>query len=156
MTNSSETEHSRLSKELEDPLLSFNFGLEIEGLLEGFFMECNGLQSERQVEEYKEGGENGFIHKLPGQVKYSNVTLKRGVTSSNELWQWYEQGRENGQIVRKNASIILFDPAGSTLKRWELAAAFPVKWSGPDLKSDNSQLAVETIELTHHGFTVVK
>lgn len=156
MNNSGITERSRLSKELEDPLLSFNFGLEIEGFLEGFFMECNGLQSERRVEEYQEGGENGFIYKLPGQVRYSNVTLKRGVTSSNELWKWYEQGCEDGQIKRKNVSIILFDPTGRTLKRWELAAAFPVKWAGPDLKSDSSQLAVETIELTHHGFTVAK
>ncbi len=138
---------------VENPLLSFNFALEKEGFIEGFFMECSGLQSEREVEEYKEGGENSFIHKFPGRLKYSNIVLKRGITSSNKLWEWYEKGKEDGKVARKKVSILLLDPKGETVKRWNLEDAYPIKWSGPDLKTDSSNVAVETIELVHHGLT---
>lgn len=135
----------------EDPAVLFKFGLEIDGIMEGFFMECSGLRSEREVVEYKEGGENSFVHKFVGPVKFSNVVLKRGITASNELLKWHQLGQESGTTSRKNVSILMFDQKGATLKRWNLEEAYPIKWAGPDLKAESSNVAIETIELIHHG-----
>ncbi len=143
-------------KQKEDPALSFSFALEIKGIIEGFFTECTGLQSEREIEEYKEGGENDFIHKLPGRLKYANVVLKRGVVDSDELWKWYEKGHNDGQVNRKDVTIKLFNTKGETLKSWNLEDAYPAKWSGPDLKAASNDVAIESIELAHHGLKLVK
>lgn len=145
-----------VSRATEDPLLSFNFGVEIDGIFEGFFMDCSGLQSEREVVEYKEGGENSYIHKFPGQIKYSNIVLKRGITSSNKFWQWYQEGRRDGKVSRRSLSIVLFDAQGKVINRWNVENAYPVKWSGPDLKTDNNNVAIETLELIHHGLTLAQ
>jgi phage tail-like protein len=150
------TGQTQTLSELEDPALVFNFAMEIDGIIEGFFMECSGLKSERKVEEFKEGGENGFVHKFPGQISFSNIVLKRGVTASNELLAWYLEGRDTGRVSRRKVSIMLLNGRGETLKAWHAEAAFPAKWSGPELKSDSSQVMVETLELAHHGLSLAK
>jgi phage tail-like protein len=141
-------------KEKEDPALSYGFALEINGVVEGFFTECAGLESERDIEEVKEGGENTYIHKFPGRLKYANVTLKRGVIASNDLWEWYLKGMDDGKVERQSVTVILFDQAGSRLKSWNLVNAYPVKWSGPSFKSDDNNVAVETLELVFDQLTL--
>ncbi len=142
-----------------DPMLSFKFHIQIDQIIEGFFMECTGLSVEREVESYKEGGVNGYEHKLPGRIKYGNVTLKRGMTTSNKLWDWFYKraDEETGffQVDRKNVTITQFDLAGEAVRQWSLSEAYPVKWKGPDLKSDGNQVAVETIEIAHHGIVLM-
>ena len=144
----------------EDPMLSFKYHVEIDQIIEGFFTECNGLKVEREVESYKEGGVNQFEHKLPGRIKYGNVTLKRGMTTSNKLWQWFNENAESEvdffKVKRLSVSITQMDLTGSPVRQWSLEQAYPVKWEGPDLKSDNSQVAVETIEIAHHGIKLVE
>ncbi|MBD5799852.1 phage tail protein [Bacillus pseudomycoides] len=138
--------------ERTDPLTNFNFLVELDGLVVGGFSEISGLQTETETEEYREGGLNEYTHKLPKSSKYSNVVLKRGLTDSSVLWDWYRKV-VGGSIERKNGSIILLDYAGNEKWRWNFSQAFPVKWVGPDLKADSSTIAVETLELVHHGFT---
>jgi phage tail-like protein len=133
-----------------DPVLAFHF--EIRGLLVAGFSEVSGLQAEIEFQEYREGGVNEFIHKRPGPVKYpSNLILKRGITDSTELWSWYCEVMR-GKIERKPVDLVLMSTTGEESRRWRLLNAYPVKWTGPELKATASEVAVETLELAHEGF----
>jgi phage tail-like protein len=137
----------------KDPFLGFNFAVEIRGLVVGGFSEVSGLQAETEVQEYREGGVNEFIHKRAGPIRYpSNVTLKKGITDSTAMWSWYHDVMR-GKIERKNISIVLMDSAGQEQRRWNFRRAYPVKWTGPDLRANNSEVAVETVELAHDGLS---
>jgi phage tail-like protein len=110
----------------------------------------NGLQAETEFEEIREGGVNDYVHKLPKITKYPNITLKRGVIDSDVLWKWH-QDVVNGKVERKTVFIILKDSEGNEKWRWSFEHAYPVKWTGPDLKADSSAVVVETLELAHNG-----
>jgi len=138
--------------ERKDPYLNYRFRVEIDGIISGGFAECSGLQAETEYEEYREGGVNNYVHRLPKVTKYPNLTFKRGITDSEELWKWY-QDVVMGKIQRKNGSIILLDSEGNEKWRWNFKGAYPVKWTGPDLKADSNTVAFETLELTHTGIT---
>jgi phage tail-like protein len=134
-----------------DPYLSYNFAVEIEGLVAGGFSEVSGVQTEIEVQEYREGGVNEYIHKRAGPAKYpSNLVLKKGVTDVRTLWEWYWQVAQ-GTIERKNVSVLLLDSSGQEKLRWNFERAYPVKWVGPDLKGTSSDVAVEAVELAHCG-----
>jgi phage tail-like protein len=134
-----------------DPFLTFNFAVEIHGLVVGGFNEVSGLQAEIEVQDYREGGVNEFIHKRAGPARYpSNLTLKKGITDSTVLWSWYCDVMQ-GKVVRKNVSVMLMNAAGEEKKRWNFQKAYPVKWVGPGLRATASEVAVETLELAHSG-----
>lgn len=133
-----------------DPFIGCRFQVEITGLVVAGFSEVTGLQFETEVEEYREGGINDYVHKLPKITRQANITLKRGITDSDDLYQWFVSSAQ-GNIERKNILIMLMDEQGQAKKRWTLAQAFPVKWVGPDFKADSSIVAIETIELAHNG-----
>jgi phage tail-like protein len=134
----------------DDPFITCLFHVEIEGIQEAFFRECGGLQAETEVFSYEEGGVNDHPHKLPGRTKFPNVSLKRGITNSSALWEWYTKVIQ-GKIERKNLSIVLYNSKGEEVKRWSFERAYPIKWTGSELKSDENSVAVETLELTHEG-----
>lgn len=136
----------------KDPLLGFRFAVEIEGLVTAGFSDVTGLHGEIEVQQYREGGVNAYMHQRAGPVKYtSNLTLKKGILSdSRELWNWYCNVAQ-GNIQRKNVSVVLLDEQGSEKIRWNLLRAYPVKWTGPDLHAMTSEIAFETVELAHHG-----
>src|SRR4029079_17931769 len=90
------------------PYTGLNFQVEIEGLVVGAFSEVSGLQVETEVEEYREGGQNEYLHKLAGPSKYANLVLKRGLTDVGTLWSWH-QDVVAGTIERKNGTIFLLD-----------------------------------------------
>jgi phage tail-like protein len=138
----------------QDPYVSFNFAIEIDGIQEGFFTECTGLQVEREVVEYKEGGHNEFVHKFAGPFKYSNIVLKKGYTTSTKLMDWFKVGYLTSKVQKKNVTIVLFDQTGSEAlkKRFELKNAYPIKWTGPSFKSSDSGVMVETLEIAHNGW----
>jgi phage tail-like protein len=133
-----------------DPYLSFRFNVEIEGLFVGAFSEVSGLQIEVETEEYKEGGVNDYVHKFPKMAKYQNLVLKKGITNSNDLWEWH-QDVVKGIVKRRRVSIVLLDSTGNEKWRWGFEEAYPVKWTGPDLKADTNAVAVESLELCHNG-----
>jgi len=133
-----------------DPYITCYFSVEIEGIQEAFFRECSGLESEIEVLPYEEGGVNDHPHKLPGRAKFPNVTLKRGVTDSKDLWEWFSKGIQ-GQIKRKTVHIILCDAKGEEVRRWTFEGAYPIKWSGPSLNANENAVAIETLELAHEG-----
>ena len=137
--------------ERKDPYLSFNFLVEIKGLVVGGFTEATGLQGEIEVKDYREGGLNEYVHKLPGPTKYpQNLVLKHGVSDSDVLWKWYLDVTQ-GKIKSKNGSIVFLDAAGEEKWRWNFIKAYPVRWSGPDMRASSAEVAVETFELVHQG-----
>lgn len=133
-----------------DPVAELRFGVEIEGLVVGWFTECSGLSIEREVHPYKEGGLSAYVHQLPGRVKSADITLKQGL-ADRALWQWFRQGLHDLQVERRNVSVILYGVDQAESDRWDLTDAFPLKWSGPDLKADNNQVAVEALTIAQGG-----
>lgn len=135
-----------------DPFAGFNFSVEIEGLLAGGFAEVTGLSAQIEVEPYREGGGNRYAHQLPGPASYGNLTLRRGLTDADLFWGWL-QDVADGLIVRRNLTVSLLNATGEPLMLWDIRRAFPVRWSGPDLRAAGAELAFETVELAHHGIT---
>lgn len=136
-----------------DPCVAFRFSIEIDQVISGGFSECSGLTVETEVDEYREGGLNEYVHKLPKGSKFSNLTLKRGVIDSDVLWNWHQDVIAGKADQRKKVSILLLDSLGNETHRWNVNAALPVKWSISDLKADSNTLLLETLEIVHHGFT---
>jgi len=134
----------------------FRFMVECGSQVQAVFSECTGLTAEIDVFEYQEGGENTHVHKLPGHRKWSNITLKHGMTDSLDLWDWYQRVVGGGTNIRQNVSIILYDESQVQGLRWEVQDAYPVKWDGPGLKVDGNTVAIETLVLAHNGFTMKK
>jgi phage tail-like protein len=133
-----------------DPYLGCRFVVEIDDLIVGGFSEVSGLQVETETEDYREGGVNDYVHKLPKGTKYPNLILKRGITDSDALWKWH-QDVITGKIERKSGRVILQDAEGNTKWLWAVEELFPVKWTGPDFKADGSAVAIEALELVHRG-----
>jgi phage tail-like protein len=143
-----------MPRRFTDPYASFNFLLVIDGVTSGGFSECSGLQMEVKTFDYKEGGNNQTTLKFPEHASYGNITLKRGVTTSNELISWQlgvNDDISGSRSIRRAVTIILQDEIGDEVKRWELTGAFPVKWMGPDFKANASEIAIESLELAHQG-----
>ncbi len=136
-----------------DPFRNFNFLVELDGVAQASFSECSGLGSTTEVIENREGGDNVTVHKLPGKTSYSDISLKWGLTSSTELWDWRQQIAD-GNVVRKNGSIVVFDLANSTeVARWNFLRAWPTKWEGPNLTAKGNDVAIDTLVLAHEGLT---
>lgn len=143
----------------EDPLVAFKFGLEIEGKLSGMFTTVSGIGSESQVVEHKvtnpETGET-LIQKIPGRLIWTDITLKRGVTSSVDVWDWRQQVVD-GKVddARTNCSIVAYNQTNEEIGRWNLDAAWPSKVSGPEMDAGSQDYMVEEITIVHEGLTRV-
>ena len=136
----------------KDPLINFNFLVEIDGIVRAAFREAGGLDSSISVIEYREGGENIVNRKLPGQLKFSNVTLKWGMSDDTDLYDWHRQwATGDPAAARKNGSIVLLDRQGQEQARWNFFSAWPSKWTGPSFSAESSDLAIESLEIAHEG-----
>jgi phage tail-like protein len=139
-----------------DPFGAFNFLVEIEGIAQASFTECTGLGSTTEVIEHREGGDNTTVRKLLGTTKYTDITLKWGVTSSTELWDW-RQRIIDGTVDRKHGSIVVVRLGDRTteLARWNFVRAWPTKWEGPSFNAKGNDIAIDTLVLAHEGITRV-
>jgi phage tail-like protein len=139
----------------KDPLVSAWFGLEFQGVVTGAFRECTGLGSENEVVEYKASGPKGeqVIKKVPGRLKWNNITLKRGITDSMDMWKWRKLVEE-GKIseARKNGTVTMFNQQNQPIAKWDFVNAWPSKLSGPGANAANNEVAVEELEITHEGY----
>ena len=137
-----------------DPLIGFNFRLEIEGKLAGYFTEASGVGSEHEIVEHKAVDDSGheIVQKIPGRLKWENVTLKRGITDAMDIWDWRKLV-EDGKMgdARTNCSIIMMDRNYEDVARWDFVNAWPSKVSGPSVKSDSNEFGVEEVTLVHEG-----
>ncbi|WP_027666488.1 phage tail protein [Rhizobium leguminosarum] len=137
-----------------DPFPGFRFLLELNSIPVGGFSECSGLDLELEVEEYAEGGENRFVHKLPGRRKQSDLVLKRGL-SGIELWKWFNDQKAGAvRTTSIGLSVQAYDPAQRPMT-FEIHDAFPIRWQGPQLDAAQSIIATETLTLAHHGLKLI-
>ncbi|MEH1867436.1 MAG: phage tail protein [Nostoc sp.] len=130
---------------LEKALLSSDL------VIAGGFSECSGLEGTLQIEEYSEGGENRFVHKFPTRMTYSNIVFKRGITFSQELWQWHFD-YVNGRGKRLDGLVTLLDESQEAVRIWSFQKGLPLKWTGPTLNAAQNQVAIETLEIIHQGW----
>ena len=135
-----------------DPLAAFCFSVTIDGVADlGRWTKCDGLTVEYDVHEYKEGGQNGYVHRLPGRAKYQNIKLTRYVDpASTAVAAW--MASIQAAVKRQTAQIAILDPVGSPIAVYDLADVFPVRWTGPSLDVGSNSAATETLELAHNGF----
>jgi len=133
-----------------DPFKNFNFLVEIDGIAQAGFSECTGLRLEVDVIEYREGGELSSVRKLPGRSRVGDITLKHGITTSNELQAWFESTL-SGLPERKDGVIVLLDDERKPVVRWKFFNAFPRKWEGPHLDAKGTDVAIETLTLCCEG-----
>ncbi|MFQ5628286.1 MAG: phage tail protein [bacterium] len=134
-----------------DPYFGFQFRLELQGVFEGGFAEVSGLAATTQVEDFREGGVNDYTHKFPKETTFDNLVLKRGLADTRKLWQWH-LNVVRGKIERTTITIVLQDKQLAELHRWSYKEAYPVKWTGPEIKADSNTVAFETLEFAHHGY----
>lgn len=134
-----------------DPYPSFNYIVRITGIAVMGFSEVTGLQAELETQDYREGGENAFVHRLAGPVRYpSNLVLRHGMTHSTALWDWVSQSL-SGFVVRRSLSVVLRDAAGADVRKWLFQGAYPVRWTGPELRAATGAIAIEALEFAHRG-----
>jgi phage tail-like protein len=120
----------------------------------GLFRECSGLDSETSVIESTSNDANGLpvVRKVPGPTKWSNITLKRGVDESADLWKWREQVLKVGpDEARTDGFIELLDYTGSPIARWKFLQGWPLKYTGASLDPKSNDIAVEEIQICHEG-----
>jgi phage tail-like protein len=135
-----------------DPYRNCRFLLEIDGITQAGFSEATIPDTTQDPIEYREGNEIPTVRKIPGLIKYGNLTLKWGITDSLELYNWrklVEQGK--WQDYRRNIAIILMDEEGSPASRWEFSYAWPSKYDSPDMNAKGTDIAIETMEIAHEG-----
>lgn len=162
-----------------DPAPAYLFFVELSGVFVALFTECSGLHVQRTIETVQEGGVNNYVHKLPGRLEFSNITLKRGLSLSRGLWDWMMQGRYDSRVRRINFSIIqgapshnlatlIADASGlendtfftvmgqgfGKVKHWDVENAYPVKWEMSSLNASSKNAAIETLEIAHHGMSL--
>jgi phage tail-like protein len=131
-----------------DPYRAHNFRIEIGGIQRAGFRECSGLDAANDSIDYREGTDAMAIKKVPGLIKYSNITLKWGITDDPDIWKW-RQSAMDGKVERKNISVVLVSEDGSEVKRWNLHDAWCTKVTMPSLNATGNDIAIETMEITH-------
>jgi phage tail-like protein len=141
-----------------DPVIGFHFSLELSGKVTGYFTEISGLGSETEIVEHKVVNDKGIdsVQKIPGRLKWGDITLKRGVTAAMDFWQWRKQV-EDGNIsgARANGSIIMMDQALKPVAQWDFTNGWPSKVSGPTVQSDSNAFGVEEMTIVHEGIVRV-
>ena len=144
---------------MSDPAVNFLFRVVVDvnehGHTDlGAFTGCHGLSARYEVETYREGGENGFVHHLPGRVSYGEITLTRPLdATSTVVAAWFSRFRS--EVRRTSARISAFGPDGRELASWTVAEVFPRQWTGPRFSAaDGTTVASEVLVLVHNGFVL--
>jgi phage tail-like protein len=143
----------------KDPAVGVFFRLKIDGVGGsydlGTFISCEGLSLEVQTEDREEGGNNGFVWKLPVRVKYSNVKFTRPIgPGSAEVSKWFADMATG--VKRTTAEITALTWDRKAVASWKLDGVVPVKWQGPSFSAESPKVATETLEIAHHGFKFEK
>ncbi|MGI8768258.1 MAG: phage tail protein [Propionibacteriaceae bacterium] len=139
---------------MPDLTTTFKFALEIDGVNLGYFRKCAGVESETEIIEYKEATDKGrmIIRKVPGAMKWGDITLDRRIDSSLSLWQWRKQVIDGDvDSARRNGSVIAYDSKGDEVARWNFDAGWPSKWKGADFDAGANEVATESVTITHEG-----
>ncbi len=141
------------------PPTGFHFLVRFEGLLIKYpgipdvgFQEVTGLSTEIGVEEYREGGENRYAHRLPNPVTYQNLAMKRGMLIGSQLMQWFKESVEVFQFEANDITVVLLNPDHIPLQAWNFINAWPVKWSIEGLNAQENTIMIENIEFAYQYY----
>jgi phage tail-like protein len=134
-----------------DPLRGYCFRVEIDQIQVAAFRECGGLTLTTDAVDYREGADPPLsVRKLTGLRKYTNLTLKRGYTNNEDLWNWYKN-IINGVTDRRSGAIVLQNEEHQDQLRWNFENGWICKWEGPALNATSNDVAIESIEICHEG-----
>ena len=153
-----------MSDKYDYPLRGFRFQVdfkeqmltnETEGgevvLCSGAFSECSGLEATMEPKTIREGGRNWGAVQRMGGITFGTVVLKRGLTSTDDLWTWFNLIGQGAYAQRLNVTITMFDQAGRGVFSWTLLKAMPVRFKAPDLSAAGNEVAIEELHLVHEG-----
>ena len=140
------------------PYGAFNYVVSFDsGDIKGGFSDVSGLGTEINIAEYREGTDaENHVRKIPGTHKVTDVTLKRGIVSSTDIWDWINNVQRNGPAGMKAAVVItLRDEAGNDVQSWKLRNVLPMKYTGPTLAAKGGgDVAMEELVLAAEGFEI--
>jgi phage tail-like protein len=144
----------------DNPYGAFNFLVSLgggqgdgsEGTIVGGFSDVSGLGVDVSYAEYRNGNEKvNTVRKIPNTHKNDDVTLKRGLVGSDDLFQWLK-GVRDGTADPRDVKITLMDEARNAVATFKLHRAQPKKWSGPTLAAKGGgEVAMEELHLVHEG-----
>jgi phage tail-like protein len=155
---------------VEDPIPSFKFIVTLQPgdaylppsqaallplVAAGEFLEVKGLGADLEVTAYPEGGVNDHVHVLPVRHSWNRISLRRGVVRDGGLWSWYMAGLTQSLGARRDGSVTLLTPAGTSAMSWTFHAGLAVKWIGPELNATQNAVAIEALEIAHEGLIPV-
>jgi len=141
-----------------EPPTASRFLFEVDGIEIGVLREVTGLAVTVGVQEIREGGQNGFVHKMPDRMTWPNLVFRRGVTESDALFTWLGKSSGEGyagnsnKLTRSTGAVTAIDAIGGRLRSWEFDDVFPVRWQGPDFEASTNATLEEELEVAHHGF----
>ena len=133
----------------------YRFVVAIDDAPLGAFTECTLPTIDWEVEEIKEGGLNAYVHQLPGRRKATKITLKNGVGNTDDIMNWYLRTMSE-EFSRRRITIKLLNPLLESVMAWHIEGAYPVKWTGPQLRTGDNTVAIQTLELAGSEITVSK
>lgn len=143
----------------QDPLTVFNFGVEIQEKVTGYFTEVTGLGATIETTEQKVMGPGNIqiVRKVPGRLKWEDMKLKRAITSNIDMWEWRDE-IVKGQVekARRNGSITMYDQEGTEVARWNFEKAWPSSVTGPTPKADANEAAMEEMTVVYESIYRVK
>jgi phage tail-like protein len=142
----------------KDPLPVFCFWVRFTSLpknVDTYFKSVSGLRSETEVVPVRAGGVNDTTFNLVGSVKWGPLVLKQGFTNSSALLEWREKWVTGKEMTRSGGQIILLNTALKPAAAWEFVRGWPSKWEMSELDASKSELAIETLEISHEGLRSV-
>lgn len=138
--------------------VAFHFKVDLDGCTDDDdhrFQEVSGLSAEVTTEEYKEGGRNEFVYRLPTGTKYGNLILKRGYACGTTLASWCRNAVELFDFTPKTVDVSLLNENHEPVAHWSFSGAYPVKWSVSDLRAQDNAIVIESLELAYQSFRFV-
>jgi phage tail-like protein len=147
----------------DNPYGAFNYIISLggsqgdgaEGSIIGGFSDVTGLGVDINYSEYRNGNEKfNTTRKIPNTHKLDDVTLKRGIVGSDDLYSWIKEVRD-GAADARTVSVTLLDEARNAVITWRLRRAQPKKWAGPTLSAKGGgEVAMEELHLVHEGIEI--
>lgn len=136
------------------------FGTQAPGsqvpLCSGAFAEVTGLEATMEPKVIREGGKNYAVNQRAGPVTFATVVLKRGMTTTRDLWNWWELVAKGSYSYRLAATITMYGHAGERVLAWRLDKAMPVKFKAADLNAKGTEVGIEELHLAHEGMRLIE
>jgi phage tail-like protein len=145
-----------------EPFTAFAFAIELRlpgsdrPLCQAAFCECDGLELRREITTLREGGDKATVRLLPGAESFGHVTLRRGMTSTFDLWEWWERVRRDPGLRASCDVVVLTPDLAEERVRFRLHRCLPARITGPALNATGNDIAIESMEIACEGIEIVR